>query len=104
MDNYSPHKHAEVKRWPQRHQRFHLHFTPTSASWLKMVERFFRDLTDPRIRRAVFRSASQLTATSEDYLAQHNQQPKPFIGTAKAADILEKVKRGRAALHKLQSA
>ena len=91
MDNYSPHKHAEVKRWLRRHQRFHLHFTPPSASWLKMVERFFRDLPDPRIRRAVFRSVSQLNAAIEGYLAQHNQQPKPFIWTAKASNILEKV-------------
>ena len=72
-----------------------------------MVERFFRDLTDKRIRRGVFRSGKELTAAIEDYIAQHNQQPKPFIWTAKASDILEKVKRGRAALaafHKLQSA
>ena len=81
-----------------------LHFTPTSASWLNMVERFFRDLTDKQIRRGVFRSVSELTAAIDDYVAHHNQQPKPFIWTAQASDILEKVKRGRAALHKLQSA
>ena len=104
VDNYSTHKHAEVKRWLQRHQRFHLHFTPTSVSWLNMVERFFRDLTDKRIRRGVFRGVSELTAAIEDYLAQHNRQAKPFIWTAKASDILEKVKCGRAAPHKLQSA
>ena len=104
VDNYATHKHAEVKRWLQRNKRFHVHFTPTSASWLNMVERFFRDLTAKRIRRGVFRSVKELTAAIEDYIAQHNQQPKPFIWTAKASDILEKVKRGRAALHKLQSA
>ena len=113
VDNYATHKHAEVKRWLQRNKRFHVHFTPTSASWLNMVERFFRDLTAKRIRRGVFRSVKQLTAAIEDYMAQHNQQPKPFIWTAKASDILEKVKRGRAALaallisyylHKLLSA
>jgi transposase len=104
VDNYSTHKHAAVKRWLQRNKRFHVHFTPTSASWLNMVERFFRDLTDKPIRRGVFRSVGELVSAIEDYIAQHNQQPKPFIWTAKASDILEKVKRGRAALHKLQSA
>ena len=77
------------------------------ASWLNMVERFFRDLTAQRLRRGVFRSVGELVVAIEDCLAQHNQQPKPFIWTAKASDILEKVKRGRAALaalHKLQSA
>jgi hypothetical protein len=69
-----------------------------------MVERFFRDLTDKRIRRGVFRSVGELNAAIDDYLAVHNQDPKPFIWTAKASDILEKVKRGRAALHKLQTA
>ena len=69
-----------------------------------MMERFFRDLSDKRIRRGVFRSVGELNAAIEDYLAVHNQDPKPFIWTAKASDILEKVKRGQAALHKLQSA
>ena len=93
-----------LKRWLQRHKRVHIHFTPTSASWLNMVERLFRDLTDKRIRRGVFRSVGELNAAIDDYLAVHNQAPKPFIWTAKASDILEKVKRSRAALHKLQSA
>ena len=87
-----------------RNKRFHVHFTPTSASWLNMVERFFRDLTDKRIRRGVFRGVDELTSAIEDYIAQHNQQPKPFIWTASASDILEKVKRGKAALLKVQSA
>ncbi len=104
VDNYATHKHTAVKRWLKRHKRIHIHFTPTSASWLNMVERFFRDLTDKRIRRGVFRSVSELNAAINDYLAVHNQHPKPFIWTAKASDILEKVKRGRAALHKLQTA
>ncbi len=104
VDNYATHKHKAVKRWLQRHKRVHIHFTPTSASWLNMVERFFRDLTDKRIRRGVFRSVGELNAAIDDYLAVHNQDPKPFIWTAKASDILEKVKRGQAALHKLQSA
>ncbi len=104
VDNYSTHKHAAVKRWLQRHQRFHVHFTPTSASWLNMVERFFRDLTVKRLRRGVFRSVDELVAAIEDSIARHKPHPKPFIWTATASDILEKVKRGRAALHKVQSA
>lgn len=104
IDNYSTHKHKKVKNWMARHKRFHVHFTPTSASWLNMVERFFRDLTVNRVRRDAFRSVPELVTAIEDYLRQHNQKPKPFIWTAKASDILEKVKRGRAALDKLQSA
>jgi transposase len=98
VDNYSAHKHPDVLAWLERHPRFHLHFTPTSASWANMVERFFRDITDQRIRRGVFRSVAELEQAIADYLAQHNQAPKPFIWTARASDILEKVKRGRAAL------
>lgn len=104
VDNYSTHKHAKVKRWLTRHKRFHVHFTPTSASWLNMVERFFRDLTVNRLRRDAFRSVPELVAAIEGYVSQHNGNPKPFIWTAKANDILEKVKRGRAALDKLQTA
>ncbi len=104
VDNYATHKHKAVKRRLRRHQRVHLHFPPTSASWLNRVERFLRDLTDQRIRRGAFRSVGELHAAIDDYLAIHNQDPKPFIWTAKASDILEKVKRGRAALPKLQSA
>ena len=74
-----------------------MHFTPTSASWLNMVERFFRDLTDQRLRRGVFRSEAELIAAIDDHIAQHNHDPKPFIWTKKASDILEKVKRARAA-------
>ena len=104
VDNYATHKHKKVKRWMERHPRFQVHFTPTSASWLNMVERFFRDLTVNRVRRDAFHSVRELVAAIEDYVRQHNQKPKPFIWTAKASDILEKVKRGRAALDKLQSA
>ena len=104
VDNYSTHKHEKVKRWLNSHKRFHTHFTPTSASWLNMVERFFRDLTVNRLRRDAFRSVPELVAAIENYVSQHNWNPKPFIWTAKANDILEKVKRGRAALDKLQSA
>jgi len=104
VDNYATHKHPKVQRWFQRHPRFHAHFTPTSASWLNMVERFFRDLTVNSVRRGVFRSVPELITAIQDYIAHHNQNPKPFIWTAKASDILEKVKRGRAALDKMASA
>jgi len=103
VDNYGTHKHPDVQAWLERRPRFHIHFTPTSASWANMVERFFRDITDQRIRRGVFRSVAELEHAIADYLTQHNQQPKPFIWTAKASDILEKVKRGRAALDKVRS-
>jgi transposase len=104
IDNYATHKHPKVQRWFQRHPRFHARFTPTSASWLNMVERFFRDLTVNRVRRGVFRSVPELITAIQDYIAHPNQNPKPFIWTAKAFDILEKVKRGRAALNKMASA
>ena len=80
-----------------------MHFTPTSASWLNMVERFFRDITQQRIRRGVFRSVPELIAAIEEYIGNHNQAPKPFIWTAKASDILEKVTRGRRTLDKVAS-
>jgi transposase len=99
-DNYATHKHERVQRWLARHKRFHVHFTPTSASWLNMIERFFRDLTDKRIRRGVFQDLEQLIMAIGDYIDRHNQSPKPFIWTAKANDILEKVTRARTALLK----
>ena len=104
VDNYSTHKHEKVERWLSRHPRFHMHFTPTGCSWLNMVERFFRDLTENRLRRGVFRSVEELITAIFDYIDHHNESPKPFIWTAKAADILEKVKRARAVLHNGQSA
>jgi transposase len=97
VDNYATHKHATVRAWLARHPRFHLHFTPTGASWLNMVERLFRDLTCKRIRRGAFTSVHELENAILDYLEHHNRQPKPFIWTAAASDILEKVKRARAA-------
>lgn len=103
-DNYSTHKHPVVLRWLARHPRFHLHFTPTSASWLNMVERFFRDLTEKRISRGVFCSVDQLETAILGAIDQHNSDPKPYIWTAKASDILEKVKRARISLNKVQSA
>jgi transposase len=104
VDNYATHKHPKVQRWLGRHPRFHMHFTPTGCSWLNMVERFFRDLTQNRLRRGVFRSVEELIKAIGEYIDHHNDNPKPFIWTAKAADILEKVKRARAVLHNRQSA
>jgi transposase len=97
VDNASTHKHATVRRWLTRHPRFHLHFTPTSSSWLNMVERFFRDLTQRRLRRGVFRDVEELIMAIGDYVDQHNERPKPFIWTASANDILAKVARARTA-------
>ena len=102
-DNYATHKHAKVQRWLKRHPRFHVNFTPTSASWLNMVERFFRDLTQNRLRRGVFRDVEELIMAIGDYIDRHNRNPKPFIWTAKANDILEKVKRARRSLNNIQS-
>ena len=99
-DNYSTHKHERVQRWLEKHKRFHVRFTPTSASWLNMVERFFRDLTQNRLRRGVFQDLEQLIMAIGEYIDGHNQNPKPFIWTAKAKDILEKVTRARTALNK----
>jgi transposase len=94
-DNYATHKHPKVQKWLARHPRFHMHFTPTSSSWLNMVERFFRDLTEQRLRRGIFRDVEELIMAIGDYIDKHNDKPKPFVWTAKAADILEKVKRAR---------
>jgi len=102
-DNYATHQHPKVKAWLSRNPKFHVHFTPTSSSWLNLVERFFRDITEPRIRRGVFHSVEELECAINEYIAIHNTEPKPFVWTAKACDILEKVKRGRAKLNKLQS-
>ena len=99
-DNYATHKHPKVQRWLARHRRFHVHFTPTSASWLNMIERFFRDLTDKRIRRGVFQDLEQLITAIGEYSDRHNESPKPFIWSAKANDILEKVTRAQAARNK----
>ena len=103
VDNYATHKHPQVLAWLAKHPRFHMHFTPTSSSWLNMVERFFRDITDKRIRRGVFKSVADLKAAIAEYIAVHNAKPKPFIWTAKASDILAKVTRARAVLNKSSS-
>ena len=98
LDNYSTHKHAKVKKWLARHPRFHLHFTPTSSSWLNLVERFFGKLTDKAIRRGIFKSVPDLIAAIEAYLKHTNDNPQPFTWTQTAEQILEKVRRGRVTL------
>jgi transposase len=103
VDNYATHKHPNVLKWLKRHKRFHLHFIPTSSSWLNLVERWFREITDKRIRRGVFKSVEQLIAAIQAYIENHNSDPKPFVWTAKAEDILEKVGRARAVLDKIAS-
>ena len=97
-DNYATHKHPVVQQWLAKHPRFNMHFTPTSASWLNMVERFFRDLTTERLRRGVFTSVPELVAAIDDYVAHHNTNPKPFIWTKSARDILQKVIRANSRL------
>jgi len=94
-DNYSTHKHPKVHQWLDAHPRFHMHFTPTSASWLNMVERFFRELTEKAIRRGRFASVYELVDAIYMYIDKHNTNSGPFIWTAKAADILAKVTRAR---------
>jgi transposase len=101
LDNYGTHGHDNVEAWLAKHPRFHFHFTPTSSSWLNLVERWFRELTDKAIRRGVFRSVPELIAAIEAYLAAHNKDPKPFVWTASADEILEKVRRGRVALGRI---
>lgn len=98
LDNYATHKHPKVRAWLKRHKRFHLHFIPTSSSWLNVIERFFRDLTDKRLRRGVFRSVPELIQAIEGYIAEHNDDPKPFVWRKTVEDILAKVGRARAAL------
>lgn len=93
MDNYGTHKTPKVKRWFQRHPNYHVHFTPTSASWLNLVERFFAEITEKRIRRGTFSSVPALEKAIQDYLDVHNRDPKPFIWTATADSILGKLKR-----------
>lgn len=103
LDNYSTHKHDNVTKWLAKHRRFHLHFTPTSSSWLNLVERFFGKLTDKAIRRGVFQSVPNLIAAIEAYLTANNDNPKPFLWTATADSILEKVQRGRITLNQTTS-
>ena len=107
IDNYATHKHANVARWlehPRRGDRWHVHYTPTSASWLNLVERWFREITQKRIRRDSFHSVGQLIEAINTWTDHWNQDPKPFIWHKTAQEIITKVKRGRAALHQNKTA
>ena len=101
-DNYATHKHPQVQLWLAQHPRFIMHFTPTSASWLNMVERFFRDLSEKRIKRDSFASVADLQRAIAEYIEHHNSHPKPFVWTASANDILAKVTRAKAAMQRKQ--
>ena len=104
LDNYATHKHPKVLKWLAKHPRFHMHFTATSASWMNMVQRFFRNLSEDRLKRGVFKSVDELVAAIELFVLAHNQAPKPFIWTASARDILEKVMRAKMKLKTVQTA
>ncbi len=103
-DNYATHKHPAVQAWLARHPRFTMHFTPASASWLNMVERFFRGITTKRLRREVFTSVPELVTAIGEYIAHHNTNPKPFIWIKTARDILQKVIRANSRLSSKQNA
>jgi hypothetical protein len=94
------HKHPKVKSWLKRHSRFHVHLIPTSSSWLNLVEHWFREVTDKRIRRGAFQNVKQLIAAIQDFIQHHNQDSQPFVWTAQAETILAKVARTRAILDK----
>ena len=97
VDNYATHKHPQVQQWLKRHPRFRLHFTPTSSSWLNLVERWFGEITRKRIRRGCFKSVAQLIQAIQDYIRVNNQNPKPFVWTKRVEEILEKVNLSKAA-------
>jgi transposase len=101
VDNYGTHKHPRVKSWLQRHPRFHMHFIPTSSSWLNMVERWFREITEKRIRRGTFRNVATLITAIKDYLDNHNQNPHIFVWTAPVERILTKIAKCKEALDAL---
>ena len=98
VDNYQTHKHPNVQKWLKRHSRFHMHYTPTSSSWANLVERWFREITQKRIRRGTFRSVAELTRAIMDYIEHHNENPKAFVWSAKVEHIIAKVRRARAVL------
>ena len=98
LDNYATHKHPEVKKWLKKHPRFKLHFTPTSSSWLNLVERVFGELTAKRIRRGVFHSVPELIDAIYKYIDTYNKNPKPLVWTAKVEDILRKLSKCKAIL------
>ena len=104
MAKLATHKHPTVLKWLAKRPRFHMHFTATSASWMNMVERFFRNLSEDRLKRGVFKSVDELVDAIELFVLAHNEDPKPFIWTASARDILEKVMRAKAKLNTVQTA
>jgi transposase len=104
VDNYATHKHLKVRSWLDRHPRVHVHFIPTSSSWLNVVESFFSQLTRRRLRRGVFTSVPELVEAIHAYIDHNNTDPKPFVWTATAGKILEKVGRARAALDTTRTA
>lgn len=93
MDNYGTHKTALIRKWFAKRPRFHLHFTPTDASWINRVERWFAEITNQRIRRGVFRSVQELEAAIREYIDLHNENPKPFVWTKTADPILASITR-----------
>ena len=102
LDNYGPHKHAKVRAWLQKHPRFHLHFTPTASSWLNLVERFFRDLSQEVVLAGSFSSVQQLEEAVFGYLQERNLCPKRYVWRAEGIQILEKINRAREALAKIK--
>lgn len=104
IDNYATHKHPRVQSWLKRHRRFHIHFIPTSSSWLNLIERWFREITEKRIRRGTFSGVQQLVHAIMAFVEEHNANPKAFTWTAQVDDILEKVAQARAALDKAPTA
>ena len=101
VDNYGTHKHPNVKKWLSKHKRFHLHFIPTSSSWLNLIERWFGEITQKRIRRGVFHSVPDLIAAIEEYILLNNQDPKPFVWTKKVDEIIQKISRCKAIMETL---
>jgi transposase len=101
LDNYRTHSHPNVELWLEKHSRYHLHFTPTSSSWLNLIERWFAELTRKKIRRGVFRSVPELVASIKDFIHVNNREPKPFIWTKKVDQILEKISRCKAVMETL---
>ena len=104
VDNYATHKHEKVRQWLKRHPRFHVHFIPTSSSWLNVVEGFFRNLDQKRLKRDAFQSVPQLIDAIMEYIDGHNDDPKPIVWTKAADEIIEKVGRARAKLNKSATA
>jgi len=98
LDNYGTHTHPKVQAWFAAHPRYHLHFTPTGASWLNLVERWFAEITRKRIRRGTFHSVTELNRAISEYLRENNRKPRPFIWTATASKIMKKINHCKEAL------